>query len=150
MEGRSWLSSKYKKDKYNNFLENVFRPLYKMSGDENCLKNVKYMELLKKCEMFNPYMFSDIWEASSEVKNKLITMILEYDGYYYTRYMKNIRMSDDVAIRKLRFILNVITYTNIDFDNKSLMDKITFYCPIETDNDEIIELTQKIKGILEY
>lgn len=148
MEGASWESSTNKRIEYNNFIENVFRPLYKMSSREDCLQNENYKNLLKECEFFNPYRFSNVWESYEIVKNKLIIMVLEYDGYYYNSYMRNIKMTNDVLITKLRFILNLLKFTNIDFDKKRALINISYYLPSESDNDKVNELIQEIEGIL--
>lgn len=148
MEGASWESSISKRTEYNNFIENVFRPLYKMSSQEDCLQNENYKKLLKECEFFDPYRFSNMWESYEVAKNKLILMVLEYDGYYYNSYMRNIKMTDDVLITKLRFILNLLKFTNIDFDKKRALTNISYYLPSDSDNDKVIELIQEIEDIL--
>lgn len=150
MEGASWESSISKRTEYNNFIENVFRPLYKMSSQEDCLQNENYKKLLKECEFFDPYRFSNMWESYEVAKNKLILMVLEYDGYYYNSYMRNIKMTDDVLITKLRFILNLLKFTNIDFDKKRALTYISYYLPSDSDNDKVIELIQEIEDILKY
>ena len=58
--------------------------------------------------------------------------------------MKNINMTDDVMIKKLRLILNILNYTDIKFDNENAINNIVIYCEGFENNNYVYNLYNQV------
>ena len=152
LEGGSWSSYENRIQEYEQFMDNVFMPLYNMSANKSCHENEEYIALLKKCEQFEPYRYVNMWEASEKTKNLLIEMILEQGGYYLG-YTETLNKSVPIAELKikLRFITNLFKYTDFVYSPRYVPVLINKYMPDEDNDDcEFVDLLQDMKTILAH
>ncbi len=148
MEGGSWTSRGDKLNEYNDFCKNIFNKLYEMSADPDCYENEEYKRLLKECEKFNPFEYSEIWTPYSAAKNKLIRMVLNEGGYYTDNYLSHCNVPENKLIQKFRLIINLIRYTNIEFDCDHVKRTIRQYIDNYTMNKDLINITAELNELL--
>lgn len=148
MEGSSWATHEDKLNEYNEFCKIIFNKLYEMSADPDCYENEEYKQLLKECEKFNPFEYSEIWTPYSAAKNKLIRMVLNEGGYYIDNYLYRYKVPENELIQKFRLIINLIKYTNIEFDYECAKNDIRQYTDNYTTNKNLINITLELNELL--
>lgn len=130
----------------NEFIENVFNPLYEMSADEKCYKDTTYMNLLKECGKFDPcYYERRPWVRNKdETINKLIIMILTKGGYTGD----NLKIPENELKQKLRFIFNLKRYVNFVYNPSTVSDLIHKYTDqVNTNDKELLDMFKTIDMI---
>ena len=141
MTGGFWPASR--ETELNEFIENIFNPLYEMSADEKCYNNPTYMNLLKECGKFDPFYYERIpWRRNKdENKNKFILMILTKGGYTED----NLKIPENELKQKLRFIFNLKRYVNFVYNPSTVSKLIHKYTDqVNTNDKELLEMFETI------
>lgn len=132
----------HRENQYNEFVENVFNPLYEMSANEKCYENRAYRILLEECEKFDPFYYEFLpWMRNNETKNMLIIMILTKGGYTEN----NLKIPENELKQKLRFIFNLKRYVNFVYNPSTVRDLIHKYTDhVKTNDKELLNMFETI------